>query len=614
MKLRNSVMTVLFVIALLTTGIAVDLVDCQAAASKKINLFSAKFGGKGQSAAGNASGSMARQTKDGGFIIIGADSKAKDFGCSIYIVKTNNMGKKIWEKRIAFDSGDIGEAQGYDIQQISDGGFIATGYRSLEDIYRNCLWVLRLDGNGKTIWEKFFDGGAGRGKQVRLLGYSLVQAADGNFLIAGQIEGQGAYLLKLDKNGSIEWERLFPGARFFAYYGDQNDNNSAYPAIRPVQVTRSGDSYLFGYHTKETYRVLRIDESGIDSKLADIGKSEHDASYPEIGSMIATADGGFAVLGTKRTFGGSKTNTYTFVAKYDSAGTHQWGSIFTRHLTFAGGLVQLPSGGYALSATSSIASAGVSFHRFGVMFVLLDRSGQMTGSKLYGLSTMDNKCASLQSTSDDGFVLAGTYNGDSEAGAYSSMWLLKLNAAGENPYEQQMPQKKAPVGQFFGIKKAVSPETAEGIEERKDGTINLALKKPAKQSSVYGGTGVDQGPHFGVDGILKSIPRDPYLIVHTSADNPPWWQVDLQNVYALTELKLYNRIACCGEKMRTVQVHLSRDGEKWERVYQHDGSNFKILTVNLKGKKARYVKLQLAERVYLHFQECEVYGYPESVR
>jgi len=142
--------------------------------------------------------------------------------------------------------------------------------------------------------------------------------------------------------------------------------------------------------------------------------------------------------------------------------------------------------------------------------------------------------------------------------------------------------------------------------------VNLALHKPATQSSVYRGTGIDQGPQFGNDGILESRPRDPYLLVMTEADNPPWWQVDLQGVYTLTQLKLYNRKACCQERAKTVQVMLSADGTHWERAYAHNGKSFGVLTVDLKGRTARYVRLQLAERVSLHFQECEVYGYAKA--
>jgi len=139
--------------------------------------------------------------------------------------------------------------------------------------------------------------------------------------------------------------------------------------------------------------------------------------------------------------------------------------------------------------------------------------------------------------------------------------------------------------------------------------VNLAYHKPATQSSVYRGTGVDQGPQFGVDGILICQPRDPYLLVHTNADNPPWWQVDLGEVYTLTDLKLYNRVSGSQEKARSVQVFLSTDGSNWRQVYAHNGSIFNVLKVSLTGQKARHVKLQLAEQTFFHFQECEVYGY-----
>jgi len=142
--------------------------------------------------------------------------------------------------------------------------------------------------------------------------------------------------------------------------------------------------------------------------------------------------------------------------------------------------------------------------------------------------------------------------------------------------------------------------------------VNLALHKPATQSSVYRGTGIDQGPQFGNDGILESKPRDPYLVVMTEADNPPWWQVDLQGNYTLTQLKLYNRKACCQERAKTVQILLSADGTHWDEAYAHNGKPFDVLTVDLTGRTARYVRVQLAERVSLHFQECEVYGYADA--
>jgi len=75
----------------------------------------------------------------------------------------------------------------------------------------------------------------------------------------------------------------------------------------------------------------------------------------------------------------------------------------------------------------------------------------------------------------------------------------------------------------------------------------------------------------------------------------------------IAQAVLFGQLVRCGTK--TVKVLLSTDGSNWTKAYSHDGSTFKVLTVGLAGQKARYVKMQLIERKYLHFQEGEVYGY-----
>ena len=155
---------------------------------------------------------------------------------------------------------------------------------------------------------------------------------------------------------------------------------------------------------------------------------------------------------------------------------------------------------------------------------------------------------------------------------------------------------------------ATPKKSGADVATTKGPVVNLALHKPARQSSVYHGTGIDQGPQFGVDGIRESSPRDPYLLVITEADNPPWWQVDLEAVHVLTKVVVYNR-KNSSERLRTLRVMLSTDGEHWETAYQHQGAAPEVLTVDLHDRSARYVRLQLAEQVQLHFHECEVYGY-----
>jgi len=60
-------------------------------------------------------------------------------------------------------------------------------------------------------------------------------------------------------------------------------------------------------------------------------------------------------------------------------------------------------------------------------------------------------------------------------------------------------------------------------------------------SSVYAGTGLEQGAFLGNDGVASG--PDPQAIFHTNLEYKPWWQVDLQKEYHLDTIKLYNRQA-----------------------------------------------------------------------
>ena len=100
---------------------------------------------------------------------------------------------------------------------------------------------------------------------------------------------------------------------------------------------------------------------------------------------------------------------------------------------------------------------------------------------------------------------------------------------------------------------------------------------------------------------------------HTGLDDKPWWQIDLENVTPLDQIHIYNRCDGAQDRAFRLMVLLSDDGSTFRQVYQHDGAPFfghsdgKPLAVNLDGKKARYVRIQLPGKTYLHLDEVEVY-------
>ncbi|WP_333464913.1 galactose-binding domain-containing protein [Microcoleus sp. T3_B1] len=138
--------------------------------------------------------------------------------------------------------------------------------------------------------------------------------------------------------------------------------------------------------------------------------------------------------------------------------------------------------------------------------------------------------------------------------------------------------------------------------------VNIALNKPATQSSVYADSKENDAPG-GVNGV-----KNGKFGFHTDIEGQPWWQVDLQDYFQIKDVKIYNRLDYGYERANTLTVLISVDAVDWEQVYTYNqtkpfgGITGSPLIVEI-NRIARYVKLQLQDRNYLHLDEVEVYGY-----
>lgn len=132
--------------------------------------------------------------------------------------------------------------------------------------------------------------------------------------------------------------------------------------------------------------------------------------------------------------------------------------------------------------------------------------------------------------------------------------------------------------------------------------VNLAAGRPTMQSSTYPGGA--HGSERGVDGAKYDS-----SLFHTNADAYPWWEVDLGQAYAIDNVTLYNRVNCCEERVQGIQVWLSLDGVAYDLVFENGGQVFRNRRADVGGLSARYVRVALPRREYLHLQEVEVYQY-----
>jgi tetratricopeptide (TPR) repeat protein len=137
--------------------------------------------------------------------------------------------------------------------------------------------------------------------------------------------------------------------------------------------------------------------------------------------------------------------------------------------------------------------------------------------------------------------------------------------------------------------------------------VNLALGKPATQSSTYAGTGVDQGPHHAVDG--KTSGQDPHDLIHTNYEAKPWWRVDLGVDAAIQRIRIHNRTNPEVKANLSLELLVSQDGRNWTSVYEHDRTVFTVLDLPV-AVSGRHVMARLnSDHDALQLYEIEVWGH-----
>lgn len=143
---------------------------------------------------------------------------------------------------------------------------------------------------------------------------------------------------------------------------------------------------------------------------------------------------------------------------------------------------------------------------------------------------------------------------------------------------------------------------------------NLALKRPARQSSSYSHS---SGAALAVDGNREGN----YFagsVTHTHNAPNEWWEVDLGTVSQINEVKIFNRTDCCGERLANFYLFVSSQpfptGGLQEILNNRDiarlhfqGTAGRETTINV-NQNGRFVRIQLAGQNWLQLAEVEVMG------
>lgn len=255
-----------------------------------------------------------------------------------WLIKSDANGVKQWDITLGGTDNDFY----YNAIATSDGGYLVTGSTN-SPVSGNLtqpshgmadMWVVKLDGNGLIQWQKRFGGDSVEA------GSSAMELASGGYLIGGHTnssQGQDVsdppfgsfdlWLVRLDANGNKIWDKRYGGS------SDESLSNILPAPGNQFMLMGATTSPVSGVKTQPNYVngiadiwFVRTDSSG--NKLSDdiIGSLESDYAAHAIYTMDGNylmACMNFAGIGGDKTETGYGVDDFWLI-KLDTSLNHIW--------------------------------------------------------------------------------------------------------------------------------------------------------------------------------------------------------------------------------------------------------------------------------------------------
>jgi hypothetical protein len=350
----------------------------------------------------NDRGHLARQTSDGGYIIVGWTDSYGSGSADVYLIKTDAGGSQTWTKTFGGSESD----EGHSVQQTSDGGYIILGGSGS---FRADFWLIKTDADGNQVWTKGF------GETGRAEGHSVQQTSDGGYILVGgtyppSSDSGDIRLVKTDASGNQTWARAFGGTGHEDGYSVQQTSDGGYILVGETDTGGGDDSDVY---------LIKTDANGNQTWAKTFGEWGWDEGH----SVQQTSDGGFIIAGYSEYNAGTDAHD-VYLIKTDADGNQTWARRFGGPGTERGRAVQQTSDGGYIVAGETYPSGGGSADAY---LIKTDASGTETWTRTYG-GAADDGGYSVRQTADGGFVICGTtasYGADKD-----DVWLVKTDANG----------------------------------------------------------------------------------------------------------------------------------------------------------------------------------------
>ncbi len=343
-------------------------------------LWENSFGGSGQEIVWSV-----QPTSDGGYVVGGSSSSevsgnktsVNHGGRDYWVVKLNSSGEKIWDKSF----GGSGDDELRMIRQTSDGGYLlggdawsgVSGNKTNAGFGNSDYWLVKLNEEGNKIWEKSYGGDSGDSL------YVIQPTTDGGYILGGWsfsgVSGNktsgnfGSYdywVVKLDANGEMVWDRAFGGNDADYLWSVQPLSDGNYLLGGASQSYPSGNKTSPGFAgpfgTGPDYWVVKLDALGNKVWDSSFGGDGNDTLM----SLQPTGDdfllGGSSASGLSGNKGSPNLGAFgsfdCWVLKLDLNGNKIWEKSFGGADSDVLASLQATRTGYLLASSSASGVSG----------------------------------------------------------------------------------------------------------------------------------------------------------------------------------------------------------------------------------------------------------------
>ena len=206
-------------------------------------------------------------TPDSGFIICGKSYSFSNGGSDAFLVKTNAAGDVVWQKNY----GDQGDESVNAIIRDRDNNYGLVGVTTSFGNGFEDEWLLKINGNGDTLWTKTFGG------FLTDIGYAIDTTGDGGFVTNATSNSfttdstSDMMLIKTSTDGTAMWTQM--------HGAPSNDEEGYVVDVFPNgNIFDGGVTWAYGLG-QDAFYALRSDQDGNYITGAAFGGSDHEEGY-----------------------------------------------------------------------------------------------------------------------------------------------------------------------------------------------------------------------------------------------------------------------------------------------------------------------------------------------